>query len=529
MKTDSTGGIVRDIAKDRPFFDPTVYGMGPDDFVTDATEGSAVTFHHMDLGGRTLKYVATAGHLVIVDQKSAKPTAKIFFVAFTIEGVKPEARALTFFYNGGPASSSVYVLLGSFAPMRIRTALPGFTPPPPYTIELNSDTLLPRTDMVFINPVGTGLSAAIFPNHNKDFWGVDQDAASFRQFIKRYLTVNDRWNSPKFLYGESYGTARTAVLSYMLHEDGVDLNGVILQSSLLDYRQTGNPVGLLPTLAADALYHHKGGPKQPSPDLSTYLESICQFASTDYREALKQFPILSGTVLSELSFYTGIGEAMLKSWSLDVGIATDNGSLRFLVTLLADANLALSFYDGRVTGFDAGIAANIDPMSGGNDSAMSAVNGAYTVMWNVYLNDDLRFTSQSPFIDLNKDAFLSWDASHIDPSGAETGVDSNGDPILYTAGDLAATMSLNPDLKILSLSGYYDAVTPFYQTTMDISALPVAAPLMKNVTLKNYRSGHLVYLDGTSRTAMKSDIDRFLTSAISDYAAISRILALRNR
>ena len=167
------------------------------------------------------------------------------------------SRPVTFFYNGGPGSSSVYLLLGSFGPRRIKTSMPHFTPPAPYELEDNADSLLDRTDLVFINPVGTGYSAAIAPGKNSDFWGVDEDARSIKQFIKRYLTVYGRWNSPKFLFGESYGTPRTCVLTWLLHEDGVDLNGIILQSSILDYSQQGNSVGILPTFAADALYHKK--------------------------------------------------------------------------------------------------------------------------------------------------------------------------------------------------------------------------------------------------------------------------------
>ncbi|HET9147715.1 MAG TPA: peptidase S1, partial [Acetobacteraceae bacterium] len=235
--SDPTKRPVRASEKDQPFFDPTAYGNGPRDSVTDATENAAVTHHQIVLDGKSIPYTATAGHLVTVDASNSKPDAKMFYVAFTADGADPRTRPVTFFYNGGPGSSSVYVLLGSFAPMRIRTALPDFTPPAPYTIETNPDSLLDRSDLVFVNPVGTGYSAAIAPKVNKDFWGTDQDARSLRQFIKRYLTANDRWNSPKFLFGESYGTARTAVLAYMLHEDGVDLNGLTLQSSILDYSQ----------------------------------------------------------------------------------------------------------------------------------------------------------------------------------------------------------------------------------------------------------------------------------------------------
>ncbi len=221
---------------DQPFFDPVAYGNGPDDSVTDTTEAAAITHHTVRIDGRTIAYTAAAGHLVTVDPSSSQPDAKIFYVAFTQDGQQEQTRPVTFFYNGGPGSSAVFVLLGSFAPRRIRTSMPSFTPPAPYRMEDNPDSLLDKSDLVFINPVGTGYSAAIAPRKNRDFWGVDQDANSIKQFIKRYLTKHNRWNSPKYLFGESYGTARSCVLAYKLHEDGVDLNGITLQSSILDYR-----------------------------------------------------------------------------------------------------------------------------------------------------------------------------------------------------------------------------------------------------------------------------------------------------
>ncbi len=438
-------------------------------------------------------------------------------------------RPLTFFYNGGPGSSSVYVLLGSFAPMRIRTSLPSFTPPPPYTIETNPDSLLDRSDLVFINPVGTGYSAAVAPRINKDFWGVDQDAGSLRQFIKRYLTANARWNSPKFLFGESYGTARTAVLSYLLHEDGVDLNGLTLQSSILDYSQAGNPIGLLPTWAADAWYHGKVAVQPPPKDLPSYAQDAARFATTDYAAALKSFPKADPATVRSLSAEIGIDETTLTSWSLNVAATNDLGTSLFLLTLLKDKGVALGSYDGRATGIDTGIAARIDPKSGGNDPTMTAVNGAYTAMWNSYLNDELRFTSTSSFTDLNDQAFLNWDFRHVDPTGAQKGLDVQGNVVLYTAGDLAATMSLNVDLKVLSANGYYDSVTPFFQTTLDLQNMPlVDSSVRKNLTIKYYPSGHMIYLDGGSRTALKADLARLYDSATADHGAMARILLLQN-
>jgi len=390
------------------------------------------------VGGSKIAYTATVGHLVTVDPSSSKPDAKMFYVAFTKDGEKEENRPLTFFYNGGPGSSSVFVLLGSFAPRRIKTAMPDFTPPAPYAMEDNPDSLIDRSDLIFINPVGTGYSAAIAPNKNRDFWGVDQDADSIKQFIKRYLTKNNRWNSPKFLFGESYGTARSCVLAYRLHEDGVDLNGITLQSSILDYRQAGNPVGALPTAAADAWYHRKLGVHPRPANLEVFAEEVAEFARTDYINALRKFPQTDDEVVQKLSDYTGIDRVTLIAWSLDIAAYDSRGNSLFLTTLLKSKGQSLGAYDGRVTAISTGIAGRIDPNSGGNDPAMTAVSGVYTTMWNSYLNEQLKFTSTSSFTDLNDQAFLNWDFKHTDPTGAEKGVDSKGNVILYTAGDLAA-------------------------------------------------------------------------------------------
>ncbi|KVQ00940.1 peptidase S1 [Burkholderia ubonensis] len=514
--------------RDQPFFDPVAYGNGPDDSVTDTTEAAAVTHHTVTIGGRRIAYTATAGHLVTVDPSSSLPDAKIFYVAFTEDGQKEEARPVTFFYNGGPGSSAVFVLLGSFAPRRIKTSMPGFTPPAPYQMEDNPDSLLDRSDLVFINPVGTGYSAAIAPHKNRDFWGVDQDANSLKQFIKRYLTKNNRWNSPKYLFGESYGTARSCVLAYKLHEDGVDLNGITLQSSILDYRQASNPVGVLPTAAADAWYHKRLGVSPAPTDLGAFVEEVAQFARTDYLNALRKLPHPDPAVVRKLADYTGIDTATLLSWNLDIAGYDARGNSVFLTTLLRARGLSLGAYDGRVTGIETGIAGKIDPNSGGNDPTMTAVSGVYTAMWNSYLNEQLKFTSNSSFTDLNDQAFQNWDFSHIDPTGAQQGVDAQGNVILYTAGDLAAVMALNVDLKVLSANGFYDFVTPFYQTVLDLQQMPLEdATVRQNLSARFYPSGHMVYLDGGSRTALKHDLAAMYDRTVADTGAQLRIRALQ--
>jgi len=518
---------------DHPFFDPVAYGNGPDDSVTDTSENGAITHHAITIARQRHAYTATAGHLVTVDPGSSRPNAKMFYVAFTADAGNPAGageRPVTFFYNGGPGSSSVFVLLGSFGPKRIRTLMPRFTPPGQYQIEDNPDSLLDKSDLVFINPVGTGYSAAVAPGRNIDFWGVDQDARSIAQFIKRYLTANQRWGSPKYLFGESYGTARSCVLAYLLHEDGVDLNGITLQSSILDYRQAGNPVGVLPTAAADAWYHKRLRVRPAPADLAAFAAQVAQFARTDYATDLQHYPRVSPATVRTLADYTGIDAATLAAWHLDIAAYDSQGNSLFLRTLLKAKGVALGAYDGRVTAIDTGIAGNIDPNSGGNDPTMSAISGEYTAMWNKYLNEDLKFTSNSAFTDLNDQAFRHWDFGHIDPTGAQRGIDARGNVVLYTAGDLAAVMALNPDLKVLSANGYFDFVTPFYQTVMDLQQMPLVSQAVRNnLSARFYPSGHMVYLDGDSRTALKQDLAAMYTSTAADTPAMIRILALQER
>jgi carboxypeptidase C (cathepsin A) len=501
--------------------DTTVYGSGPGDSISDTTENAAVTQHSITINGKAISYTARAGHLVAYDQDSAQPYAKIFYVSFTTNGA---SRPVTFFYNGGPGSSSVFLLLGSFGPRRIKTSMPDFTPPAPYSLENNADSLLDRTDLVFINPVGTGYSAAIAPWKNKDFWGVDEDARSIEQFIKRYLTVYDRWNSPKFLFGESYGTPRTCVLTWLLHEDGVDLNGIVLQSSILDFSQRNNSVGTLPTFAADALYWHK----VKATDLESFMKQVEKFAQESFATALKDYPKVDQATVQFLSQILGIPSEVLESWHLDPVIGDNNTN--FLTSLLQDCNEAVGAYDGRVTANDTGIARSVDPKGGTNDPTLTAVGGVYTTMWNLYLNEELKYTSTSPFMPLNLQANGEWNFKHVDPTGAEKG----GRETLYTAGDLAASMELNPYLKVFCANGYYDAVTPFFQTKLDLYNMPIGDPKSRdNLVFHNYESGHMIYLDNdskdhrSSRSKMKKDLAAFYKETLAHHAASNAMLARR--
>jgi carboxypeptidase C (cathepsin A) len=499
---------------DQPVYDTTAYGAGPDDSITDATERAAVTEHSVTIGGQTIVYTARAGHLVIYDQVSAQPTAKIFYVAFTKNDAAATRRPVTFFYNGGPGSSSVFLLLGSFGPRRIKTNMPFFTPPAPYTLQDNADSLIDRSDLVFINPVGTGYSAAIAPSRNRDFWGVDEDARAIKQFIKRYLTTYGRWNSPKFLFGESYGTPRTCVLTWLLHEDGVDLNGIVLQSSILDYAQPNLSVGIFPTFAADALFHGKAKVNPAPTDLPAYLSEVETFAQNAFAAGKATFPNVDPATLQTASDLLGIPVDLLKSWKFDPDI---NAGTSFLKGLLRAEGLAVGGYDGRVTANETGIADTVAPNAGANDPTLTAVGGVYGVLWNVLLNEELKYTSISPFQSLNNLAFQNWNFNHIDPTGAQV-----GGPTLYTAGDLAASMELNPYLKVFCANGYYDAVTPYLQTKRDLLSMPLGDPAAyDNLRFCSYPSGHMVYLDDASRTAMKADLAKFYDEILGAHAAMT--------
>lgn len=516
------------VPADEPFNDNTVYGSGANDSVTSPTERTAVSHHTLTVGGRTLSYTARAGHLTTVDAATSRANATMFYVSYTLDNPEPgKPRPVTFFYNGGPGSSSVYLLLGSFAPKRIQSSFPDFTPPAPYTLLDNPDSLIDRTDLVFVNPVGTGYSAAVAPWKNRDFWGVDQDARSIDRFIQRYLTLYNRWNSPKFLFGESYGTPRSAVTAWALHEDGVELNGITLLSSILDYSNAASAIGLFPTLAADAFYHKKTGVTPSPTDLEAYVREAADFARATLMPAV-QPPNAGdgGFVNTRLNMSLPLARQMQQYLGIDaLTLIQDYGNPGAFGDFFGKLvpGIAIGQYDGRATSINTGIGPFILPNAGGNDPSITNVAGVYMVQWNDYLHNTLKYTAASAFRASNDEVFNHWDFSHVDPTGAAKG----GANTLYTAGDLAATMTLNPDLKVLSVNGYFDAVTPFFQTELTLAEMPIDASLRPNLTIRNYPSGHMIYLDDGSRTTMKADLAAFYDSVMADRGALARVQRLQ--
>ena len=537
----TTQPVTAAVPPDQPYVDPNVYGTGPNDaLAADPGENAAVTHHTVTIGGKSIAYTATAGHLTTIDPVTSQSNATMFYVAYTQDNPDPsKPRPVTFFYNGGPGSSSVFLLLGSFGPKRLQSSFPNFTPPAPYKLPDNPDSLLDRSDLVFINPVGTGYSAAIAPAKNKDFWGVDQDARSIDRFIQRYLTKYARWNSPKFLFGESYGTARSAVVSWVLHEDGIELNGITLQSSILDYANALSAVGTFPTLAADAWYWKKTTVNPPPADLDSYMAQARDYADNTLAP-LAQAPSAAdgGFVNVRLNLNLSAAQTMGSYIGTDPisliqtfgnpaalgNVPSQNNNPPYTFFLTLNPGIQIGQYDGRANYTGKGIAPFILPNSGSNDPSISNIGGAYTVLWNSYLNTQLKYTSTSSFVDLNDAVFNNWDFSHIDPTGANKG----GGNTLYTAGDLASTMSLNPDLKVLQASGYFDAVTPFHQTELTLAQMPLDPTIKaKNLTIKNYPSGHMIYLNDASRTALKGDLATFYDGVLADRPALMRVQSLQ--
>ncbi len=488
---------------DAPYSDPLLYSAAPEGQLAAAQENAAVTHHDSMLGGKTLHYTASAGHLTAYNASTAAPDASVFYIAYTLDGAdgKPDGtRPVTFFYNGGPGSSSIWLLMGSFAPIRIITDMPKPTPPAPYNLVMdNPETLLDQTDMVFIDAVGTGLSTAVAPKQNKDFWGVDQDAGVFSEFIFRYLTVNDRWNSPKFLFGESYGTTRSAVLGLVLQSSGIQLNGIVLQSSILNYGTNANPAGSLPSLGMAAWYHGKVDASFKSFSADDFAAYLRKFAAEQYQPALDK--LKAGTLTdvertaidASLEKLTGIAAATWSTNNLVLGRTT------FRATLLPGQ--VLGRYDARALG---------DSAAGTFDPSNAYIEGVYVAMFERYLRDQLKYTTNSPFAPTTN---VTWDFSH---NGAKTNPD--------VTPDLAQTLVMNPDLKVFSANGYYDLATPFFQTQLDLGGLTVGKSLAQNIFFGFYQSGHMSYLDNDSRKKERADFGRFYAGVLADGAAVERVM-----
>ena len=454
------------------------------------------------IGGRPIAYTATAGTLTIRDEEG-KPTASMFYVAYT---TGDPHRPVTFLYNGGPGSSTMWLHMGSVAPVRVATDSPAATHNAPFNLVANNDSLLDKTDLVFLDAVGAGFSRPVGDTKLQAFWGTDPDIDAFARGIERYLTVNDRWNSPKFLFGESYGTTRSAGLSYRLQEDGVQLNGVILLSSILNYgrRDPGfdqEMINYLPSYAAAAAYHNRLA--SPPADPAAFLREVRSWARGPYAYALAQGQDLGdadrATIAQKMASYTGLSPAFILANDLRVPPG------RFRKELLRDQRLTLGRYDDRFTGQDidsAGENTEYDPSDTG-------ITGAFVAAFHHYLTSELGYATDLSYRPTYYSAGLSWDFKHQSPNARGPGDTNTADVAL----DLSQAMRENPHLLLYSLNGIYDLATPFFGTEYDLGHMQLDPALRGNVRFAYYPSGHMVYLNTVALASMKADLARFYDEA----------------
>ncbi|WP_445145133.1 S10 family peptidase [Dyella sp. Tek66A03] len=470
-----------------------------EDVQAPTTESAVRTKHSVSINGHSIAYTATAGNLIIRDEKG-QPQASVFYVAYTVDNGKAEKRPVTFLYNGGPGSSSMWLHMGSFAPVRIETAAPEATAPAPYKLVPNNDSLLDKTDLVFIDAVGAGYSRPVGKAEGKDFWGVDQDISAFSRAIQRYVTVNNRWNSPKFLYGESYGTTRSAALVDALQDKGMSFNGVILMSSILNYgvRIPGYDemyVGYVPSYAAAAWYHNKLANKPA--DLKAYLDEVRAFARGPYATALAKGQDLSSAeadaVAQKLASYTGMPASYIKDANLRVEPS------RFRKELLRNERRTLGRYDARFEGVDEDAAGETPDY----DASDAGISGAFVTAFHDYVTSQLNYHSDLEYRPTFSDIGKDWDWKH-QAAGIKRPL-----PTAYVAGDLAHAMRTNPNLQVLSVNGYYDFATPFFITEYDLAHMNLEPSLRGNLHFVYYPSGHMIYLNTEALKQLKGDLSRY--------------------
>ncbi|MBU9454243.1 S10 family serine carboxypeptidase-like protein [Burkholderia multivorans] len=516
----------------QPYVDPVAYSMNATDGLdpTQVAEKAAVMHYTWKSGGTTVSYTTTTGHLTAADAQG-NPEASMSYVAYTAPSTNGKPRPVTFVYNGGPGSSSIWLRLGSFAPTRVATPDPLFgTNWPNYPLVDNQESLIDTTDLVFIDPPGTGLSEAVLPNTNQKFWSSDADVNIMRDFIQRYLAVNNRSSSPIYLYGESYGTPRTDMLALALESAGVHLTGIVLQSSILNYfadaieavaitqstegllLDTDTVAGYLPGYAAVAAYFNQVSPAPVNQGL--YVLQTELFTTLIYQQLQKYS---QSWVLSQLGIPDALGtpvfpsDATLRLWSLPSGLTQQ--ALRgyfnanpFGTSLLPGTTIGR--YDGRVS------LPNSDPrLQTDGDPSDILISQPFTNALATQLPDYLGYSApNATYVPLNDSIIEVWDFSH------------DGQPMPDTIPDLLGALQLNPQLQVLAENGYHDLATPFFSTEKELARLQTVKGLNPKLQVNFFQGGHMIYLDDVARPQMKRDLKRFYQGSRIPTALTLRML-----
>ena len=459
-----------------------------------------ITHHQLPLNGRTLSYTATAGRLPI-KRGDGKIEAEMFFVAYTLDGKDAGKRPLTFSFNGGPGSASVWLHMGALGPKRVVLQANGFMPAAPYRLEDNPDTLLDRSDIVMVDAMATGYSRAATAELTKKFLGVKGDVQAFGEFIRLYISRYDRWSSPLFLLGESYGTTRAAGIAGYLADHGIAFNGVTLLSMAVDFqtlewnKSNDLPYSLLvPTFNMIAGYHHKLS-ADLTQDMVKTREEVVRWSTNDYALALGKGDALTPEehrkIVEQLSRYIGLRPEVIETNDLRIDVPT------FTKELLLDQKLITGRLDGRFTSPDPGNDRFYDPTG-------SAILPPYTSAFNNYLRTELNYKSDMPYRVFAYDlpGFRDW----------EWGNAVEGFP--STASGLRSAMIKNPYMKILVMEGYYDLATPFAAANWTMDHLDLGPQFRQNVSYSTYNSGHMVYIDRAEHDKMKRDLVDFMEKCL---------------
>jgi carboxypeptidase C (cathepsin A) len=468
---------------------------------------TVVTHHQIAVDGRALRYTATAGFTMLRD-KASQPTAAIFSVSYALEGQANKTRPVAFLWNGGPGSSSVWLHMGSFGPVRVVTNDTGPVAPPGQMVE-NEDTLLPATDLVFVDAPGTGYSKLVGKGSKDDYYGVDQDARAFTQFIQTWLTQNDRWASPKFLVGESYGTTRAVNVVNRLQEAGVGINGVVLISSALDLAtifpaiagDDRSCIAFMPSEAAVAWYQH--ALPVHAGTLESFLDGARAFAAGPYATALLQGDTLPQMereqIAEQLHAYLGLSVRYIEDANLRVD------PTHFEKELLRSRGLVLGRFDARFLGYDLDRTADSPSYDPTTDAMIEDV---FVSQFNRYVHEDLHFTDDQPYLPVNYDEVnAAWNFSR----------DTN-DPEVQSflpnvIPDLARALTKNPTLRVFAANGWFDLASPFFGTELAIRHLGIAPELRSHVTLGYYPTGHIIYLNPQARHKLRADISSFIDAS----------------
>jgi len=471
----------------------------------------SVTEHTIQIGGQAVPYKASAG-TTLLKNDAGEPTGLLYSVAYTRSDVKdPSTRPVSFLYNGGPGSASMWLHMGAFGPRRVWTVNGEFTPPAPYRLVDNPESLLDKTDLVFVDAMGTGYSRIVGKATERDFYGVDEDAAAFGRFIETYISRNDRWNSPKFLIGESYGTFRSAVVGNLLQgRYNMYLNGIVLISSVLDLSTITFAPGddrpymfYLPSYAAVAWYH-KALKNHPA-NLAEFIEEARRYAQTEYADALFKGSALTAVqrtaVARKLSYFTGLSEDYLVKANLRPKLS------QFNVELLRSRGLTSGRIDARFTGYTANLLAE----NAQGDPEDPAVGGAFTALINMYNHDELKFGRDKQYNNRSSGGAWNWTRGGGFLRGGGGGFPSAPN----SQSDLLQAMVSNPKLLVQVENGYYDMATPFFATEFTMTHLGLPAELQKNVKLNYYNAGHMMYLRDDDRVTLHNNIAAFIDRAVS--------------